>query len=138
MKIWAGYGSEHSTNLKMIGHFRDEEAARAAAEIFERLGKRVEEDMAGDTYDPGGDSPEFTDAMAALLRELEVYSLRPADVENFAYDHRVEREGLDLVLTTDEDTIGGFLKLLLDADARVEIFSMHTHTPEGTRQDEER
>jgi hypothetical protein len=134
VKIWTGYGSEHSSNLKMIGHFRDEEAAKAAALIFERLQERVNADMEAETYDPADDAPDLTDEMGELLRELKMYSLGPADVENFAYDHGVDRKGSDVILTTDENNIGGFVKILVDTDARIEIFSMHTHTATGNRQ----
>lgn len=133
MKIWTGYGSEHSSNLKMIGHFRDEEAAKAAALIFERLQERVNADIVAETYDPAEGAPDLTDEMSDLLRELDMYSLGPADVEDFAYEHGVERKGSALVLTTEENNIGGFVKILVDTDARIEIFSMHTHTPAGER-----
>jgi hypothetical protein len=133
VKIWTGYGSEHSSNLKMIGHFRNEEAAKAAELVFERLGERVYQDMRDETYDPGEDLPDLSDELGQLLRELNLYSLGPADVENFAYDHSVSRQGADLVLTTDEDNVGGFVKLLVDADARIEIFSLHTHDERGGR-----
>jgi hypothetical protein len=137
VKIWTGYGSEHSSNLKMIGHFRDEEAAKAAAVIFERLGERVNTDLEAETYDVAEDVPDLSDAMGELLRELKMYSLGPADIENFAYEHAVERKGSDLILTTDEDNIGGFVKILVDKDAQIEIFSMHAHTPTGERKTEE-
>jgi hypothetical protein len=133
MKIWTGYSSEHSSNLKMIGHFRDEEAAKATELVFERLRDRAYQDMNDETYDPGEDLPDLSDEMGQLLRELNQYSLGPADVVNFAYDHSVSRHGADLVLTTDENNVGGFVKILVDADARIEIFSLHTHDERGER-----
>jgi uncharacterized protein DUF6375 len=133
VKIWTGYGSEHSSNLKLIGHFRTEDAAKTVEQVFERLRDRVYEDMNAETYDTAETPPDLSDEMGDLLRELELYSVGPADVENFAYEHSVRREGADLELTTDENSIGGFVKLLLDADAKIEIFSLHTHTPTGER-----
>lgn len=137
MKIWTGYGSEHSSNLKLIGHFADESAAKAAALVLERLKERVSADIDADTYDVGDDAPDLTDEMSDLIRELNAWSLGPPDVEQFAYDHSVERDGADLILTTEEDAIGGFVKIMLDNDARVEIFSMHTHTTAGVRKRDE-
>ncbi|MFI4993073.1 MAG: DUF6375 family protein [Solirubrobacterales bacterium] len=133
MKIWTGYGSEHSTNLKMIGHFADESAAKAAMLLFERIKERVYIDMDGENYDPGEGAPDLTDEMGQLLRELNIWSLGPTDVENFAYDHSVARDGADVILTTDENTVGGFVKLLISNDASIEIFSMHSHTSIGER-----
>lgn len=133
MKIWTGYGSEHSSNLKMIGRFADESAAKAAVLIFERLRERIAADVEAETYDPGDDAPDLTDEMSDLLRELKVWSLGPADVENLAYEFSVQRDGSDVILTTDENAVGGFVKIMVDRDARIEIFSMHTHTPAGNR-----
>jgi hypothetical protein len=133
VKIWTGYGSEHSSNLKMIGHFRDEEAAKAAELVFERLRDRIDEDSKDETYDLSEHLPDLSDEMGQLLRELKLYSVGPADIENFAYDHSVSRQGSDLVLTTEENNVGGFVKLLVDADARIEIFSLHTHDERGER-----
>ncbi|WP_026911927.1 DUF6375 family protein [Patulibacter minatonensis] len=137
MKVWIGYGSEHSSNLKLIGRFQTEEAAKAAEQLFERLRDRVYADLDAETYDGDQDSPpDLSDEIAELLRELKLYSVGPADVENFAYDHSVRREGADFVLTTDENNIGGFVKILVDVDAKIEIFSLHSHTDNGERKDE--
>jgi hypothetical protein len=137
VKIWTGYGSEHSSKLKMIGHFRDEEAAKVAELIFQRLRDRVYEDMNNETYDASEDEPDLSDEMADLLRDLKQYLLGPADIENFAFDHSVSRHGADLVLTTDEYNIGGFVKILVDAEARIEIFSLHSHDERGERRTDE-
>jgi hypothetical protein len=131
VKIWIGYGSEHSANLKMVGHFRTEEAAKSAEQVFARLTERVYTDTDAGSYDASERPPDLSEEMAELLRELKLYGVGPADIENFAYDHSVERQGVDLVLTTEEDNVGGFVKILVDSGARIEIFSMHTHTPSG-------
>jgi hypothetical protein len=121
----------------MVGHFADESAAKATELVFERIKERIYKDMNTEGYDPGEDAPDLTDEMGQLLREINVWSLAPADVENFAYDHSVTRDGADLILTTDENAIGGFVKLLVDNDARIEIFSMHSHTSAGERKSDE-
>jgi hypothetical protein len=133
VKIWIGHGSEHSSNLKLIGHFQTQDAAKSVEQVFERLRDRVYEDLDAESYDINQEPPDLTDELAELLRELKLYSVGPADVENFAYDHSVKRDGADLVVTTDENGIGGFVKALVDADAKIEIFSLHTHTPGGER-----
>lgn len=137
MKIWTGYGSEHSSNLKMIGRFRDEEAAKAAELVFDRLRERAYEDINEETSEPDQAPPDLSDEMGQLLRDLNLYSVGPGDVDNFAYDHSVRRNGSDLVLTTDENNIGGFVKILVDSDARIEIFSLHTHDERGERRSDD-
>jgi hypothetical protein len=37
MKVWRGYGTEHSMNLKLIGHFASADEANAAVEAIEVL-----------------------------------------------------------------------------------------------------
>lgn len=132
MKIWNGYGSEHSTNLKMVGHFRDETAAKATEAIFKRLRDHLAEEMQNESWSPR-EGDELVDGTFELLRELKVWSLGPSDVENFGYDYSLSREGSDLILTTEENEVSGFLKLMIDNDAKIEVYSLHTHDQTGTR-----
>lgn len=37
MKIWHGYGSEHSMNLVMIGHFKSTEDSKKTYRLIEQL-----------------------------------------------------------------------------------------------------
>ena len=37
MKIWHGYGSEHSMNLVMIGHFKSSEDAEKTQKLIDQL-----------------------------------------------------------------------------------------------------
>jgi len=41
MKIWRGYGSEHSSNLVMIGRFKTVGDAEAAKRIIDRLAEQI-------------------------------------------------------------------------------------------------
>jgi hypothetical protein len=44
MKIWYQYGSEHSANLVMIGHFKSADNVTKAKEIIDALAKQVREE----------------------------------------------------------------------------------------------
>lgn len=133
MKIWNGYGSEHSTNLKMIGTFLDDADAKTTETIFDRIQKHVYKEMEDETWSPG-DGLDLPDDTYELLRELNIYCLNPADIENFAYEYSLDRQGDTLVMTTDENEISGFVKLMVDNHAKVEIFSLHTHDGTGRRE----
>ena len=37
MKIWQGYGSDHSMNLVMIGHFKNPKDAEETQKLIEQL-----------------------------------------------------------------------------------------------------
>jgi hypothetical protein len=44
----------------------------------------------------------------------------------------VERSGADLVLRTEEVDVAGFLKIMIDGGAKVEVYSAHVHPDETT------
>jgi hypothetical protein len=126
MKIWHGHGSEHSANLVMIGHFKDVTAAAKAKEVIDRLTQQVQMDCEAGQMDVGsGATNRYTDGMMELLKKVSVYDLAPPELEQFAYDVRVNTEGNQVVVRTDESDIAAFIKVLIDRGARVEVFSAH-------------
>ncbi len=134
MKIWVGYGSEHSYNLVIIGHFVDYTSAKSSHEKFKRLAAEVTKELEAGTMDIGWDSDNrLSDSMTAVLNELRLHNLSFADLENFAYEHGIEVKGETLTVSTDEIEVLGFLKLLIDDGARVEIYSAHEWSEGGQR-----
>lgn len=129
MKIWTSHGSEHSYSLVLIGHFVDAAGAKRAEEKFERLTTAAVSELPEQGWE--APDPRFSEEMRALLNEMKLYDLGPTDIENFGYDHRIKVDGSKLELTTDEGEIQGFLKLLVNEGARVEIYSSHDWTDEG-------
>jgi len=126
MKIWKGYGSEHSTNLVMIGHFREARDAEEVKELFNQLVNQASEDA---DNSQGNTAPQdrFTDRMLALLRAANLYSLAPAELEQLLYDVRVDVDGDKVVITTDEIDVSAFLKVLIEKGARIEAYSAHDY-----------
>lgn len=133
MKIWYGYGSEHSANLVLVGRFVSSADAKTAARAIADLERQVRSDLDAGLFTLDGDSRRFTDGMLDLLQQLRLHSFGPADVEQFAYDYNVEVEEAQLVVTTDEIDVSAFIKLMIDRDAKVEVFSAHTFELDGTR-----
>ncbi len=131
MKLWYGYGSEHSMNLVMIGHFADVESAAETKRIFEQLEAHVSSELASDTTKLGGHPERYSSQMLELLERLQFYTATPSELEQFGYDFHVELRDSDLVLTTEETEISAFLKLLLSKSARVEVFSAHDYPHSG-------
>jgi hypothetical protein len=126
MKIWNSYGSEHSANLVMIGSFKDVDSAKRAEEIIDKI---VE--FMTDSEDDHEDTDRYSDAALALLSSLNTASLRPAELAQFRYDVSSKREKARIVITTDEYDVSGFLKILIDAGARVEVYSAHIYPDTG-------
>lgn len=137
MKVWFGYGSEHSYNLVMIGHFADAAKAKAVAAIIERIAEQARDDERSGRLEVGWEAkPRFSDELRTILDELHVYSLAPDDAEHFIYEYSLEVEGSDLVLKTDEIEIAAFLKLMIDGGAKVEVYSAHDYPSDGDKSSE--
>lgn len=122
MKIWHGYGSEHSMNLVMIGHFKSPEDAKEAQELIEQLTEGL-----SDKIEVGKSRDRFGDDVMNLLRQTECYNLSPSDLEHFLYDMRTRVEGDKIILTTDEIDVSAFFKLMIEKGAKVEIYSAHDY-----------
>lgn len=127
MKIWNGYGSEHSMNLVLIGKFKQEQDAKKVEEDIKTLSTQAEKD---ECYSIPFDEPEnqrFSDEMLSLLYSLKLHTLGPTDLGQLVSDHHLDREGDRITITTDEAEVSAFVKLFVEAGAKVEIFSAHDY-----------
>lgn len=127
MKIWKGYGSEHSSNLVMIGHFKSVAGAAQAKRIIERMQEQVNVDVKAGLMSESDPPLRFTDHIMELFKELEIYIVAPAELSQFNYEFDVEQRGDSIVLTTEEYDVSAFLKILVHGGARVEVFSRHDY-----------
>lgn len=131
MKIWYGYGSEHSSNLVMIGCFRDTSDAAKAKEIIDRLKEQVFADVKADLINIGECAQRYTDGIKELLDKIKVYSIGPTEFEQFYSDFDVNTEGNKVVIKTEEIDVSAFLKVLIAKGARVEVYSAHVYSDTG-------
>lgn len=122
MKIWHGYGSEHSMNLVMIGHFKSPEDAEGTQKLIYQLTEGLRDKIEIGTF-----RDRFGDSVIDLLRINECYILSPSELEHFLYDTRTRVEGDKIILTTDESEVSAFLKLMIEKGAKVEIYSAHDY-----------
>src|SRR5262249_48649173 len=127
MKLWAGFGSEHSMNLVMIGRFVDASDAAHAKRLIDQLIALVIDEQAAGQIEVGQPQERFSDKVREFLRKNNCWSIAPSELEQFAYDVRVEHSRNTVELSTDESDVSAFLKVLLDHKARVEVFSAHHH-----------
>jgi small ligand-binding sensory domain FIST len=126
-KVWYGYGSEHSSNLVMIGRFKSAEKAAKVKETLDSLAKQQAEDGHASSALTGDQSDEFTDDMLNLLREASIHSIAPHELEQLNYAVNVAAKGTEVVVTTDEIEVSAFLKILIATGAKVEVYSLHDH-----------
>lgn len=131
MKIWHEHGSEHSANLVMIGRFEDATEATKAKEIIDALTDQVARDQDSGALVFGSPSERYSEDMLDLLGQLNVASIGPGELEQFAYEVNIEVEGNKLVFTTDELDIASFLKILFLRGAKIELYSAHDHPGTG-------
>jgi len=126
MKIWKGYGSEHSMNLVMIGHFKEARDAEKVKELLNQLTNQVMQDTDGGKIERLPQD-RFTDTMLEFLRKVNLHIIGPAELEQLLYDVHVEVDDTKVVITTDEVEVSAFLKVLLDKGARIEVYSAHDY-----------
>ena len=117
-------------NLVLIGRFQSLSAAEAAQERMDVLRKLAEAQWSDDSWQRRDD--RMNDATMDKLRELALYDFARTDLDMFAFDHSVKRTDSTLRIWTDETEVQGFLKVLIDLGARVEVFSAHQWSDDGT------
>lgn len=122
MKIWNAYGSEHSMNLVMIGHFRDTGAAEAAKDAIEELQQFFRDN------EPDGHT--YSDGVIEKLSKLKAHSIGAAELEQFRFDYSISTTKEKVIITTDEVDVSALWKVLIDRGAKVEIYSAHDYPDE--------
>lgn len=131
MKIWYQFGSEHSANLVMIGHFKNETDATKAKGIIDAITQQVREDESSGNLVIGSPPERFGKNMLDLLVRLNFVTIGPSELEQFAYDVAVNVRGNDIVVTTEEVDVSAFLKVMFNAGARIEVYSAHDYKGTG-------
>ena len=122
MKIWHGYGSEHSMNLVMIGHFKSTEDSTKTYRLIEQLTEGLI-----DKIDVGSQRDRFDEGVMDLLKETKCYNLSPIELEQFLYDFSTRLDKEKIIITTDESEVSAFLKLMIENGAKIEIYSAHDY-----------
>ena len=125
MRIWRGYGSEHSANLIMIGRFATPEDALTAITELEQLIQQVQGEFDYDRFDDNPMSLYEDGSLREFLSELGLYIFSAEDPETFNRDHNLQRRSEEIEIRTDEWDVSGFLKFMIHKSARVEIYSAH-------------
>lgn len=134
MKIWCSYGSEHSMNLVMIGSFKQVADADEAKLIIDGLTEIARSEPMR-SYDDDPRESRFSAEALEFFNTSKIHSIGPSEIEQFNYDVHVEQKGASLVLTTDESEVSGFLKLLIEKGAKVEVYSAHDYPDPKTKCD---
>lgn len=130
MKIWNGYGSEHSMNLVLIGRFKRAQDAEKVEKDIDSLSAQASKDDSHSITFGEPEDQRFSDDMLSLLRSLNLNTLGPADLGQLVSEHYLRREGDQITVTTDEAEVSAFVKIFIEAGAKVEVFSAHDYPPD--------
>lgn len=137
MKIWYGFGSEHSANLVIIGHFKSAAEANDAINLINGAISAAAEDRDSGELEPEFKGGKFTKRLRAFLNEATQGSyanFQYGDQGELLYDIDVEQDGDKVVITTDDLPIAPITKLLMNNGAKVEVYSAHDHKSKYGRQ----
>jgi hypothetical protein len=127
VKIWTGFGTEHSMNLVMVGRFRDAATAETVSGIIRRLTTALQAEESAGRLSVGEPRDRFGEEILPVLQDLEIHNVGPGELEQLLYDVSVDRHGDSVVIKTDEVDVQAFMKILLAKGARVEVYSAHQH-----------
>ncbi|MFC9732483.1 DUF6375 family protein [Streptomyces roseolus] len=127
MKVWYGYGTEHSMNLVMIGRFRDAATAERTHALIKKLTAALQAEEDAGRLTVGEPNDRYSDEVLKLLSDLNIHSVGPRELEQFLYDLDTHRDDDSIVVRTDEADVQALVKVLIDKGARVELYSAHDY-----------
>ena len=118
-------------NLVLIGQFKEIREAKEVESLFNEVTEQVRAEDSDSTTDITDGRERFSDAILALLEKHKIYSLAPAELEQFIYDAKITREDKTIKITTEEADVSAFIKLFIANSAKVEIYSAHDYPDTG-------
>ena len=123
MKVWFGYGSEHSAKLVIIGTFKTREDANEAVRLIEGASEIALREHNAGTLRKDAFPPE----MLEFFLNNNFANFNYTDVEQLIYEFKVQKEGSKVIITTDELDIQALIKILIHYGAKLEMFSKHDY-----------
>src|SRR5262245_56616872 len=114
MKTWFGYGSVHSMNLVMIGHFNDAGSAERARQALESIATGVTAEVDAGRLAVGGMTDRFSDPIWSVLTKVSISTLTPSELEQFAFESDISVDGSNVIVTTEEIEVSAFLMVMLE------------------------
>jgi hypothetical protein len=127
MKIWFGYGSEHSANLVIIGEFKNADEAQRSLDLLNEATQIARADEDAGHISAGTVTRQISEAQIDFFKRTSL-PLGYGGPEQLLLEFHPRREGNRVVITTEEDEINAILRILLHGGAKMEVYSAHDHT----------
>lgn len=131
MKVWVGYGSEHSSKLVIVGEFASAKKAEEVLALFEKAQNVAMEDYNAGRIRDGEISRKFSEGIMDLARNDNFSILNYGDPEQLLMEFHAERTGNKVKIRTDEFDLNAVMKFLIHGGAKIEVFSTHAFDPQG-------
>lgn len=126
MKLWYGYSSEHSSRIKLIGRFKTSAAGKEFEESLNQMRELVVEN-----YDEClNNVDKFPRHILDLLFHGAIkntQTLAAHDLLDFGNEMSVDLKDKEIVISSDECNWAGVIKMLIEAGAKIEMFSEHDY-----------
>ena len=122
MKVWYGFGTEHSMKLVMIGSFKTEQDASKTASVIKELREKL-----SDKLEAGEIENRYSNEIYEMLSKMGIWNLSTYDLNQFLFDFGIKQDGNKITLRTDESEVSAFFKLMVENGAKVEMFSTHDY-----------
>ena len=127
MKYWKGYGSEHSSNLVIIGDFKTfEDKEKARIQINEIQEKMRKEDYIDDRS-------EIPEEIKRWCMEENLF-IPPYELDQFILCDGFNEKHLyysnRLVYLTEENDFSVLLRIMINNAAKIQVYSAHDYPDE--------
>jgi hypothetical protein len=133
MKIWNGYGTEHSANLVIVGSFKTIDDATKAKNLIEELTQIVLDDEKQGLVVAGEPCKEFSPRIMEFVKRTNFTTMNYSDPEQLLYNYDLEQSGTKLNLHTEEQGFQLFLNVMIHCGAKIEMFSAHDYPSKYSR-----
>ena len=97
MKVWVGYGSEHSANLVIVGTFKSEASAKKAQSLLEELTAIAERDEKAGKLRLEGGNRQFSDTHLDFAMKNNFAWFNHDDPAQLLYENSAKVEKFDLL-----------------------------------------
>ena len=119
-------------NLVMIGSFKRANDAAETKDLITKIREHAEKYPIR-SHSENPDEIRFSSETLDFLGKVNLWTIGPAELEQFNYDVSIEQRSNTLVLKTDESDVSAFLKLMIEKGAKIEMFSAHDYPDDAPR-----
>jgi Family of unknown function (DUF6375) len=119
MKIWYSFAGEHSTNMRIVGHFTKEEDAQKAANLLNQL-VNAEDKSVTDGY-------KYSDEVTAIFQEHGFDNFNEADFQELDYISPVVANGKEIIFDSQDVVVSAITRIFYFYGAKIEIYNRDRH-----------